>query len=90
MRLPIVEYADSADNMPLDEANIAVGTGLISFDGNGNFISATNSTVAIDRRILAFHLCTRVQFRLFRACPAWQRKNASIAASRQDSSPPAS
>lgn len=42
-------YADSADNDPLSGASTAVGTGLIVFDGQGNFVSASNSTVSVQR-----------------------------------------
>jgi flagellar hook protein FlgE len=49
-------YADSPNNSPASAAtdpssasNIAVGTGEISFNGQGSFVSATNSTVAIQR-----------------------------------------
>ncbi len=42
-------YADSADNSPLSGSDISVGSGLLTFDGNGNFVSATKSTIAIDR-----------------------------------------
>ncbi len=80
-------YADSADNLPLDGSNIAVGTGLISFDGNGNFISATNSTIAIDRRSIPS--VSPLQFNLdFSGMSGLAAQNASIAASRQDGSPP--
>jgi flagellar hook protein FlgE len=46
-------FADSANNDPLNGVEIAVGTGLIVFDGEGNVISTTNSTVSIDRRHVA-------------------------------------
>ncbi|MGA2032791.1 MAG: flagellar hook-basal body complex protein [Thermoguttaceae bacterium] len=42
-------FADSGSNDPASGASIACGTGLIKFDGSGNFISATNSTVTIAR-----------------------------------------
>ncbi len=42
-------YADSPDNIQRGDPNITVGTGLMHFDGNGNFISSTNDTVAINR-----------------------------------------
>ena len=41
-------YADSSGNQGTNAA-INVGTGLITFDGNGNFVNATNDTVSIDR-----------------------------------------
>lgn len=42
-------FADSPQNDPLTGNAINVGTGLVTFDGQGKFVSATNSTVAIDR-----------------------------------------
>jgi len=42
-------YATSGDNEPTTGSNIAVGTGTITFDGNGNLSGTTNTTVAIDR-----------------------------------------
>jgi len=43
-------YADSSDNDPVAGTDISVGTGLISFDSDGNFQTATNTLVGIDRR----------------------------------------
>lgn len=42
-------YADSPDNDPTSGSSTAVGTGLIIFDGQGKFVSATNSTVSVQR-----------------------------------------
>ncbi|HTN73666.1 MAG TPA: flagellar hook-basal body complex protein [Pirellulaceae bacterium] len=44
-------FADSEDNDPTTGERISVGTGLISFDGEGKLISSTNSTVAITREL---------------------------------------
>jgi flagellar hook protein FlgE len=80
-------YADSADNLPLTGSNIAVGSGLITFDGNGNFISATNSTVAIDRRSIPS--VSPLQFDLdFSGMSGLATQTATLAAARQDGSPP--
>jgi flagellar hook protein FlgE len=43
-------FADSPDNDPLSGSAIAVGTGVITFDGNGNLVNATDSTVNINRQ----------------------------------------
>ncbi len=43
-------FADSPDNDPDTGAQIAVGTGRLTFDGDGNFIDASQDTVSIDRR----------------------------------------
>lgn len=80
-------FADSADNLPQSGSNINVGTGLITFDGNGNFISATNSTVAIDRRNIPS--VSPLQFKLdFSGMSGLASQNATMAAARQDGSPP--
>jgi flagellar hook protein FlgE len=42
-------FADSADNQPISGVGTTVGTGLITFDGNGNVVSVSNSTVSIQR-----------------------------------------
>jgi flagellar hook protein FlgE len=42
-------FADCSQNDPASGAEIGVGTGVVTFDGNGNFVSASNSTVSIDR-----------------------------------------
>jgi len=43
-------YADSANNVTsTSDDSIAVGTGLITFDSSGNFLSATNTQVRIYR-----------------------------------------
>lgn len=80
-------FADSADNSPRDGANIAVGSGLLTFDGNGNFVSASNTTVAIDR----FNLpsVSPLEFNFdFSAVSGLATEEATLAASRQDGSPP--
>ncbi len=80
-------FADSADNLPQAGSNISVGTGLITFDGNGNFISATNSTVAIDRRNIPS--VSPLQFNLdFSGMSGLAAQDATMAAARQDGSPP--
>lgn len=40
-------FADSSDNQPADNSGIAVGTGQITFDSNGNYVSATSNQVTI-------------------------------------------
>ena len=43
-------YANSPDNDPATGVQIAIGTGTITFDGEGSLTSTSNSTVSIDRR----------------------------------------
>ncbi len=80
-------YADSPDNQTLTGADIAVGTGLITFDGEGNFVSATNSTVSIERRNVASQ--SPLEFKLdFTQLSGLAVKNSNLAVSRQDGSAP--
>ena len=80
-------FADSSDNSPMTGSQIAVGSGTLSFDGNGNFISASNSTVAVDR----FNIpsVSPLLFNLdFSNMSGLATQSATLAASRQDGSPP--
>ncbi len=80
-------YADSADNSNKGKTDIAVGTGLIYFDGNGNYVSSTSSTVAVNRSGLPS--TKPLQFELnFKQISGLAAEKASLAASRQDGSPP--
>jgi len=84
-------YADSPNNSNKlgsgDESTVQVGTGLVYFDGNGNFINATNSIVAINRANLPS--TKPLQFELdFGAVSGLAADRATLAASRQDGSPP--
>jgi flagellar hook protein FlgE len=80
-------YADSPDNLSASGAGINVGTGIIRFDGNGTFTSATNSTIAINRVGFPSEkpLLIDMDFDLLNGLAT---ANASLAASRQDGSPP--
>jgi len=80
-------YADSSDNSVRNSNEISVGTGLIRFDGNGNFVSSTNSTVAVDR--FGLPSTKPLQFNLdFNDLSGLAADRATLAASRQDGSPP--
>lgn len=80
-------FADSADNSPTTGSGIDVGSGLLTFDGNGNFIAATKSTVAIDRSGLPS--VSPLEFDIdFSKVSGLATSSASLAASRQDGSPP--
>ncbi|NOY42863.1 MAG: flagellar hook-basal body complex protein [Planctomycetes bacterium] len=46
-------FANSADNQPIDGVDTTAGTGLVTFDSSGQFFSATDSTVQIERRDVA-------------------------------------
>jgi flagellar hook protein FlgE len=76
-------FADSGDNDPLTGAGIAVGTGLVTLDGEGNVLGVSEDTVSIDRATvpsaspLAFDLD-------FSAISGLAASRSSIAASQQD------
>ncbi|MCE9526773.1 MAG: flagellar hook-basal body complex protein [Planctomycetales bacterium] len=78
-------FADSADNSPLSGADISVGTGLITFDGQGKFVSSTNDQVVIERR--GIPSSDPLQFTLdFNEISGLSQATASLAVSRQDGS----
>ncbi len=76
-------YADSPDNDPVAGSDISVGTGLISFDGEGNLINTTNTTVSIDRRNIPSTSPLEFDFD-FSQVSGLSAENSSVAATRQD------
>ncbi len=80
-------YADSPDNQNVTGSNISVGTGLLKFDGNGNFVSATNDKIAINRHNVPS--VSPLEFNIdFTAVSGLATQDASLAATRQDGSEP--
>lgn len=80
-------FADSPDNDPDTGSGIAVGTGLISFDGAGNFSTATETRVSIDRRNVSS--ASPLEFELnFQQLSGLATENSTLAVSRQDGSAP--
>lgn len=80
-------FADSPDNDPASGSQIAVGTGLISFDGEGNLITATESTVSIQRRNVPS--ASPLEFELdFSQISGLAANRSALAVSRQDGSAP--
>lgn len=80
-------YADSPDNQPLSGYDVSIGTGLVQFDGNGNFVSVTNNTVNVHRH--GVPSATPLQFDLdFTGVSGLATATASLAATRQDGSAP--
>ncbi|MFN0022142.1 MAG: flagellar hook-basal body complex protein [Pirellulaceae bacterium] len=78
-------FADSSDNSPLSGADVSVGTGLITFDGQGKFVSSTNDQVVIERR--GIPSSDPLQFTLdFNEISGLSQATASLAVSRQDGS----
>ena len=80
-------YADSGDNDPLSGVDIGVGTGLITFDGEGNVSNISNANVNIDRRTVSS--ASPLSFDLdFTNVSGLATDESSLAASRQDGSAP--
>ncbi len=80
-------YADSPDNQPLSGSNISLGTGLIKFDGNGNFVSTTNDRIAVNRN--GVPSVSPLQFKIdFSSVSGLAASKATLAATRQDGSEP--
>jgi flagellar hook protein FlgE len=80
-------YADSSENQPLVGTDVAIGTGLLQFDGNGNFINATNDRIAIDRYGIPSVSPLQIDMD-FGLVSGLATQNASLAATRQDGSEP--
>jgi flagellar hook protein FlgE len=78
-------FADSQDNDPLMGVQLAVGTGLVTFDGLGNFINSSNTQVSVDRRNVPS--ATPLDFNLdFSSISGLENESSTLAASRQDGS----
>ncbi|TWT39420.1 flagellar hook-basal body complex protein [Blastopirellula retiformator] len=79
--------ANDADTIgdETEEARISVGTGLIYFDGDGNFIGSDNNTVTINRRNIPSE--SPLEFDLdFSQLSGLAADEATLNASRQDGS----
>lgn len=76
-------YATSPDNQEATGVDTFIGTGLITFDGNGKFISATDSTMSIERREVAANSPVTVDLD-FSQVTALHDKSNSMQASSQD------
>ena len=80
-------FADSPDNQNGVDSKIACGTGLIMFDGEGNFTTATEETVSIYRRDVPS--ASPLEFELdFSQISGLAADKATLAVSRQDGSGP--
>jgi flagellar hook protein FlgE len=80
-------YADSPNNDTHGSVATAVGTGLIRFDGNGNFVTATNDGIAINRQETPS--VSPLQFNIdFTKVSGLATQTAFLAATRQDGSEP--
>ncbi len=80
-------FADSGDNDPVGtNAPIAVGTGLVTFDSQGNQISTTGTQVTIARDNIPSS--SPLTFDLDFAQVSGVATQSELSASRQDGSPP--
>src|SRR5208282_3693408 len=82
-------YADCPQNDPGsgDAQGIAVGTGLVTFGADGNFVSTTNTTISIDRANEPGGL--PLQFKLnFNQVSGLATSSASLSVASQDGSAP--
>lgn len=78
-------YADASQNSPTSGAEISVGTGLVTFDGKGSFVNATNDRVTVQRRNIPSS--DPLEFALdFSKVSGLAQANSSLAAARQDGS----
>ncbi|HWB10041.1 MAG TPA: flagellar hook-basal body complex protein [Pirellulales bacterium] len=80
-------FADSPQNDPTTGSAIAVGTGLVTFNGAGQFVSTTNSTVAIQRAHVPS--AKPLQFNLdFSQLSGLAANSPSLSVTSQDGFPP--
>ncbi|MEE9603761.1 MAG: flagellar hook-basal body complex protein, partial [Thermoguttaceae bacterium] len=80
-------FADSPNNAETTGVDISVGTGVVTFDGEGNFVSASDNTVSIGRADQPS--ASPLQFEIdFAQISGLAAENSSLAISRQDGSAP--
>ena len=79
-------FASSPDNEPTSGNSTAVGTGLVTFDGNGNVLGVTNDTVSMQRTKVASQ---SLQFNLdFKQVSGLATTTPSLSVTNQDGSAP--
>ncbi|HUT91641.1 MAG TPA: flagellar hook-basal body complex protein [Thermoguttaceae bacterium] len=85
-------FADSSDNDPQTGADIAVGTGLLTFDGTGSLVDASETAVSIDRRHVSSTspLTFEIDFSKLSGLAATEDEGSYWAVSRQDGCAPGS
>lgn len=80
-------FADSPNNQPTNGSSISVGTGLVTFDGEGNISEVSESTVSIERRDVS--AASPLEFDLdFNQISGLAVQTSTLNASRQDGSAP--
>jgi len=79
-------FASSPDNEPTSGNSTAVGTGLVTFNGNGDVESVTNDTISIERSKVASQ---SLQFNLnFDAVSGLATTTPTLSVTNQDGSAP--
>ena len=81
-------FADSSQNQPASGVDIAVGTGLIYFDGDGDFDHATSDSMSIYRRDVPSASPLEVTIDFSELSGLGGSAEATLAVSRQDGSAP--
>ncbi|MEA1950651.1 MAG: flagellar hook-basal body complex protein [Planctomycetota bacterium] len=81
-------FADSPQNQPVSGVDISVGTGLVSFDNEGNYFSSTNETMSIYRRDVPSQSPLDVTIDFSELSGLGSGDEATLAVSRQDGSAP--
>ncbi len=77
-------FADSGDNQPQSGVGISLGTGEVTFDGQGNLTNITQDTVTVGRSQSA---AVPLQFKLdFSQVSGLSASASTLAAARQDGS----
>jgi flagellar hook protein FlgE len=77
-------FATSPDNQAASGVGTTVGTGLITFDGNGKFISTTDDGVSIDRRNVASNSPVTFDLNFSQITALSESDDGQIQASTQD------
>lgn len=79
-------FAESPDNDPQSGNSISVGTGLLTFDSEGAFVSASNDMISIDRSSIPS--ASPLEFQLdFSAMSGLASDEPTLTTARQDGSP---
>ena len=81
-------YADSPDNQTALGNNISVGTGLIYFDGEGNFDRATNDVVSVYREEVPSESPLQIKLQFDALSGLGAGETPTLAVSLQDGSAP--
>jgi flagellar hook protein FlgE len=81
-------FAESFDNDPLNGVQTAVGTGIITFDGQGNLIPGSSAVVSIERAHLPSDKPLTFQLDFSNVSGLADPKGSTLQVTRQDGQPP--